>query len=155
MVKHEPDKNRAFALRSAWFEPGTSSYFGAMRYQTAGDWPTFKAALSHWGAAPMNFAYADVHGDIAMRSRSASRPSAATGTGCCRCRATAATSGTAFATPDELPEMVNPARGWVASANELHLPDGHVSRARNLGCAWADPGRMQRIDATRCRRGPM
>ena len=42
--------------------PGTSAYFGAARYQTAADWPTFRAALKHWGAAPMNFVYADVGG---------------------------------------------------------------------------------------------
>ena len=65
VLKHDPAAGRAFALRSVWFEPGTSSYFTAARYQSAGDWPTFKQALAHWGAAAMNFVYADVDGNIA------------------------------------------------------------------------------------------
>jgi len=48
---------------------------------------------------------------------------------------------------DELPSMVNPARGWVGSANEMNLPPGYPAEARNHGFEWADPCRMDRIDA--------
>ena len=64
VLKADPATNRAFALRSVWWEPGSSSYFGAARYQTAGDWTAFKAALADWVGAPMNFVYADVDGNI-------------------------------------------------------------------------------------------
>jgi len=45
----------------------------------------------------------------------------------------------------DLPEMYNPARGWVGSANEMNLPPDYPAEARNLGFEWADPGRMERI----------
>ena len=65
VLKVDVAAGRAFALRTVWSEPGTSSYFCALRYQTAPDWTAFKEAVSHWRAATMNFAYADVAGNIA------------------------------------------------------------------------------------------
>jgi penicillin amidase len=43
--------------------------------------------------------------------------------------------------------MVNPARGWVASANEMNLPPGYPAEERNHGFEWADPCRIERIAA--------
>jgi penicillin amidase len=50
-----------------------------------------------------------------------------------------------FRGQDELPHLYNPERGWVASANEMNLPEGYPAEARNLGFEWADPGRIERI----------
>jgi len=47
---------------------------------------------------------------------------------------------------DELPCLHNPARGWVATANEMNLPPDYPTEARNIGYEWADPGRIERID---------
>jgi penicillin amidase len=52
-----------------------------------------------------------------------------------------------FWAQDDLPSLYNPARGWVASANELNLPQGYPAEARNLGFEWADPCRAERIAA--------
>ena len=50
-----------------------------------------------------------------------------------------------FARQDELPVIHNPARGWVASANEMNIPAGHPAQGLNLGFEWADPMRARRI----------
>ena len=34
----------------------------------AGDWPQFRQALAHWGAAAMNFVYADTNGNIGWQA---------------------------------------------------------------------------------------
>jgi penicillin amidase len=144
VLKHMPEAGRAFALRTVWTEPGTAAYFGAARYQTAGSWSEFKDALRHWRAAPMNFVYADVAGDIGWipaglmpRRRNWNGLMGAPGDG--------RYEWDGFATQDELPRRHNPARGWVASANEMNIPEGHPAHALNLGFEWADPVRAQRI----------
>ena len=43
--------NRAFAVRSIWFEPGTSAYFGSSDYMTAKDWNGFLTAMQPLGRA--------------------------------------------------------------------------------------------------------
>ena len=55
---------RAFAVRSIWFEPGTSAYFGSSDYMTAKDWNGFLAAMQRWGAPSENQVYADTKGNI-------------------------------------------------------------------------------------------
>src|SRR5829696_9356733 len=55
---------RAFAMRSIWFEPGTSAYFGSSDYMTAKDWKGFSDAMTRWGAPSENQAYADTSGNI-------------------------------------------------------------------------------------------
>ena len=34
----DPANHRAFSMRSVWFEPGTSAYFGSSDYMTAQNW---------------------------------------------------------------------------------------------------------------------
>ena len=146
VVTHDAARNRAFALRSTWWEPGTAAYFGAARYQTAGDWPTFKAALDGWGGAPMNFVYADVDGNIAWRP-AGKIPKRPNWDGLTPAPGDGRYEWSGFLTPDERPCIENPERGWVASANEMNLPAGYPTEARNIGFEWSDPGRIQRINA--------
>jgi penicillin amidase len=58
--------NLAFAIRSVWFEPGTSAYFGSSDYMTAENWPQFLAAMKRWGAPSENQVYADTRGNIGL-----------------------------------------------------------------------------------------
>ena len=146
VLKSDPEAGRAFALRSVWFEPGTSSYFAAARYQAAGDWATFKDALSHWGAAAMNFVYADVDGNIAWIPAGL-MPRRPNWDGLMPVPGDGRYEWQGFWRQDELPSMVNPARGWVGTANEMNLPPDYPAAERNLGFEWADPCRMNRIDA--------
>ena len=46
----EKGKNRAFAVRSAWLEPGTAPYYGSVRYMRAKNFDQFKDAIEYWGA---------------------------------------------------------------------------------------------------------
>ncbi len=146
MLKSDAAANRAWSLRSTWWEPGTSSYFGAARYQTAGDWATFKAALAHWGGAPMNFVYADVDGTIAWQP-AGKIPRRPNWDGLTPAPGDGRYEWAGFLRQDELPGIENPARGWVSSANEMNLPQGYPAETLNIGFEWSDPGRIQRIDA--------
>jgi len=145
VLKLDAEARRAFALRSVWWEPGASSYFGAARYQTADDWAAFKGALAHWAAAPMNFVYADVDGNIGWIP-AGTIPKRPNWDGLMPAPGDGRYEWDGFLTQDELPSLYNPARGWVASANEMNLPPNYPAEQRNIGFEWADPGRINRID---------
>jgi penicillin amidase len=144
VLRMAPEIGRAYALRTVWTEPGTAAYFGAARYQTAGDWATFKEALSHWGAAPMNFVYADVDGNIGWIP-AAFMPRRRNWDGLMGAPGDGRYEWDGFVTQDELPSLYNPERGWVGTANELNIPPDHPAQGLNLGFEWADPARMNRI----------
>ena len=60
----DPANHRAFSMRSVWFEPGTSAYFGSSDYMTAQNWNEFLATMRRWGAPSENQVYADTAGNI-------------------------------------------------------------------------------------------
>lgn len=60
----EREKNRAFAVRSAWMEPGTSPYLASIDYIRARTWDEFLGAMNRWGAPTLNHVYADTAGNI-------------------------------------------------------------------------------------------
>ena len=142
VLKIDEAAHRAFALRSVWFEPGTSPYFSAARYQTAADWPQFRDALAHWGAAAMNFVYADTEGNIGWQA-AGFLPRRANWDGLTPVPGDGRYEWDGFVSQDELPSLYNPARGWVGTANEMNLPPTH--QGLNVGYEWADPSRMDRI----------
>jgi penicillin G amidase len=51
VVYTDPERRRAFAIRSVWFEPGTSAYFGSTDYMTAKDWQSFRCCDGPLGDA--------------------------------------------------------------------------------------------------------
>ena len=51
-------------MRSVWFDPGTSAYFGSSDYMTAQNWNGFLEAMNRWGAPSENQVYADTDGNI-------------------------------------------------------------------------------------------
>jgi len=144
VLKHEPARRRAFALRSVWNEPGTSAYFSALHYQRAKTLPEFRAALKHWRAAAMNFVYADTHGDIAWQPAGLI-PKRPNWDGLIGSPGDGRYEWAGFMEQEELPSLINPARGWVGTANEMNLPPTWAAERYNIGYEWADPGRMQRI----------
>jgi penicillin amidase len=144
VLKIDVAARRAFALRSVWFEPGTSPYFAAARYQTAGDWPAFRDALKHWGAAAMNFVYADVEGNIGW-TPAGLIPRRPNWDGLMPVPGDGRYEWGAFLAQDELPSQYNPERGWVATANEMNLPPDYPIETLNIGYEWADPARIERI----------
>jgi penicillin amidase len=145
VLKIDEGAHRAFALRTVWSEPGTSSYFGALRYQTAGDWTDFKEALTHWRTASMNFVYADVEGNIGWIV-AALTPRRGNWDGLMPVPGDGRYEWRGFLRPDELPSLYNPAKGWIATANEMNLPADFPNEERKIGFEWADPARAMRID---------
>ena len=137
-------KSRAYAVRSGWFEPGMAPYFGSIDYMHARNFTEFKRAMAKWGAPSENQLYADVAGNIGWVTGGLA-PVRPNWDGLLPVPGDGRYEWAGFWTGDQLPFALNPASGWLASANEQNLPPGYPVRERKLGFEWAPPSRWQRV----------
>jgi penicillin amidase len=144
VLKAEPNEKRAFAMRSVWFEPGTSAYFNSAEYMTAKDWPGFKKAMAEWGAPSENQVYADAKGNIGwiVGGRAPLRTNY---DGLLPVPGDGRYEWNGFVKAGELPETYNPSEGFFATANEMNIPKDHPVLAKRVGYEWSDPSRITRI----------
>ena len=135
---------RAFAIRSVWFEPGTSAYFGSSDYMTAKDWNGFVTAMKRWGAPSENQVYADVKGNIGWIP-GAKTPRRVNYDGLMPVPGDGRYEWQGFVDNDQLPRVYRPERGFFATANQMNLPSDYPVAERKVGFEWSDPARWQRI----------
>ena len=140
----EPGKNRAFAVRSGWLEPGMSPYFGSIEYMRATSFAQFKQALLHWGAPTENQVYADTKGNIGWAPGGLA-PIRPNWDGLLPVPGDGRYEWAGFWSGDQLPSSYNPKQGWFASANQMNLPAGYPYRERKLGFEWTNNARFTRI----------
>src|SRR5579863_1932635 len=135
---------RAFAIRSVWFEPGTSAYFGSSDYMTAKDWNGFVTAMKRWGAPSENQVYADVKGNIGWIP-GAKTPRRVNYDGLMPVPGDGRYEWQGFVENDQLPRVYRPEQGFFATANQMNLPSDYPIAERKIGFEWSDPARWQRI----------
>lgn len=135
---------RAFAVRSIWFEPGTSAYFGSSDYMTAKDWTGFLAAMRRWGAPSENQVYADTKGNIGWVA-AGKTPRRVNFDGLMPVPGDGRYEWQGFLSLDELPKSYQPKQGFFATANHMNLPPDYPINERKVGFEWSDSARWQRI----------
>jgi penicillin amidase len=140
----ETAKNKAFAMRSVWAEPGLSGYFGSSRLTHAKTWEDFKAASFNWGAPPLNLVYADVKGNVGWAA-SGRTPIRKNWDGLMPAPGDGRYEWQGFFGKDMLPSVLNPKEGFFATANEYNLPAGYPAEERKVAFEWTDPSRASRI----------
>jgi penicillin amidase len=140
----DPARKRAYALRSIWSEPGSAPYLCSLRYMRTGSWDDFVEARSHWKSPTMNHVYADTHGDIGwiMSGHIPVRPN---WDGLLPVPGDGGHEWAGFVAPDAQPRIHNPATGWVATANEMNLPEDFDHATHKFGFEWCDPSRYRVI----------
>ncbi len=144
VLKADPARGRAFALRSVWSETGTSAYFGSMGYMTAKTWDGFKGALANWGAPSENQVYADTKGEIGWVA-AGKVPKRPNWDGLLPAPGDGRYEWNGFLSLDELPSAHNPPAGWFASANQMNLPEDYPYAQRKVGFEWSNAARMARV----------
>jgi penicillin G amidase len=146
VVHEDPAKRRAYAVRSVWSEPGTSAYMGRLAYMTAGSVDAYREALRSWHAPTVNQVCADLDGNIGWFAvgKTPRRPN---WDGLLPVPGDGRYEWQGFHTLEELPSMVNPPRGYFATANEMNMPEGYPYAERKLGFEWAERSRATRIHA--------
>ncbi len=141
VLHRDPRGRRAVALRAAWLEPGMAPYLGSLAFLRARDREEFVAALNRWGTPGENHVYADVLGNIGWKAagRSPIRPD---WDGLLPVPGDGRYEWSGFRDVDTLPELGNPAEGFLATANQLNLAAGDPLPT---SYQWADPFRALRI----------
>jgi penicillin amidase len=144
VVYADPQQRRAFAVRSVWFEPGTSAYFGSTEFMTATDWQSFRAAMARWGTPSENQVYADAAGNIGWIAggRAPIRPN---WDGLMPVPGDGRYEWKGFLRQEELPQSFNPPEGFISTANEMNLPADFPIADRKIGFEWTDRSRATRI----------
>jgi len=142
ILHEDPVSGRSFALRATWARPGASAYFNASWAWTATSWDDFMAARNHWGAPPLNLLFANRAGDIGW-APSGFVPVRTRGDGLLPVPAGKAHQWRGLLDPTLMPTSFNPAKGWIATANEMNLPAGYPHA---LGFEWVDRSRITRIN---------
>jgi penicillin G amidase len=146
VIYAEPGKRRAYAVRTAWLEPGTSVYLGALGYLKARSLGDFERTLDRWRAPSLNHLYADVHGTIAWLAAGLA-PRRPNWDGLLPVPGDGRYEWQGFWPRADLPQRVNPRAGYLSTSNELNLPDGYPYAVRKLGFEWTAPWRHLRIDS--------
>ncbi len=143
VIRSVPESDAAFAVRAAWLEPGMAPYLGSIEAMRAPDAERFTVALNRWGAPGENLVYADESGTIGWKAAGLT-PIRPNWDGTLPVPGDGRYEWAGFYDMDALPAEVNPARGWIATANEMNLPPGFPDD-RVITRDWPAPFRSERI----------
>ena len=146
VIYRDAARHRAYAVRSVWFEPGTSPYFGALAHLKARSLAQFESSLSRFLTPSLNHLYADVHGTIAWLPAGFA-PRRANWDGLLPVPGDGRYEWRGSWERADLPKQVNPKQGYLTTSNEMNLPVDYPYRERKLGFEWTPAWRHQRIDA--------
>lgn len=136
--------NRAYALRSVWWEPGTAAYLGSLAYITARSVEEYRSALATWGAPSTNHVGADVDGNILWQA-AAKVPTRPNWDGLMPVPGDGRYEWSGIINATSLPSSMNPACGWVGTANQMNLPADFDHRRLRTGFEWTDRARYMRL----------
>ncbi|QRM33387.1 penicillin acylase family protein (plasmid) [Microvirga sp. VF16] len=143
VIYTDTKNNRAFALRSIWFEPGSSPYFSSLGFMKAKNWQDFRKAAEGWGAPSLNQVYADTEGNIGW-TVTGFAPVRSNWDGLMPVPGDGRYEWKGLRPGRELPSLYNPKEGYFASANEMNIPEGHPLREK-IGFEWSSDSRSRRI----------
>jgi penicillin amidase len=144
VIHEDPGRHTAFAVRAAWLEPGMAPYLGSMDYMRATNWDQFLAAMNRWGAPPENQLYADPKGHIGWKAAGLT-PIRPNWNGTLPVPGDGRYEWAGFRDMDELPVAANPERGWLATANEMNLPDDYPAYDKVISFDWYAASRAERL----------
>ncbi len=146
VLRQDRANNRAYALRSVWFEPGSAAYYASLACMQARTPEQYADAVANWSMPSINHVYADTTGNIAWFA-SGKVPIRRNWDGLLPVPGDGRYEWEGFLPPTDLPRAINPARGFVATANEMNLPADYPIDERRIGFEWSERSRINRIDA--------
>jgi penicillin amidase len=133
----------AYAVRAAWLEPGGAPYLASLRMDQATTWEEFRNACAYSNIPGENMIWADRSGTIGWQAVGIA-PIRTHWSGLVPVPGDGRYEWKGFLPIKEKPHDVNPARGFIATANNDLIPSGY-SHMDAVGFEWADPYRWQRI----------
>ncbi|MFP5020574.1 penicillin acylase family protein [Pseudonocardia phyllosphaerae] len=144
VVWADPERRTAFAVRAAWLEPGMAPYLSSLAYQRAETPDDYVDALNRWGAPGLNHVYAAPDGTIGWRPAGLV-PIRPNWDGTLPVPGDGRYEWDGFYDVDRLPSLRDPECDWVATANQMNLPDDHDNAEHTVGYDWLPGFRYARI----------
>jgi penicillin amidase len=141
----DSEKHRAFAVRSAWLQPGTSPYYNSVLHMRAKTFDEFKQSIGNWGTPGLNHVYADVKGNIGWMAGGFA-PIRPNWDGLMPIPGDGSYEWAGRWTGEQLPFVYNPPSGYITTSNEMNLPADYPYRERKLGFEWVNGSRHQRLE---------
>ena len=150
VTRHGPIINEIMDLKQSppmalrWSAADGNQLFDALlRLNLARDWPSFRDALSFWGSPTLNFVYADVDGNIGYPAAGKIPLRAPGDDGLTPVPGAGGEHDWRGYIPfAEMPSVLNPKAGFVASANNKVVADSYP---HFIAHDYADPYRAGRI----------
>lgn len=137
-------RTRAVSVRSVWFEPGSAPYLQSLSIMRARTKEAFRASAENWGTPSSNLIYADQGGTIAW-SPGGFLPYRLNWKGLTPVPGDGSHEWDGFIEGARMPFVVNPERGYFATANEMNLPADWPHDAFPVGFEWTEGSRAVRI----------
>ena len=137
-------RHRAYAVRTAWLEAGTSPYFGSLAYMRTKSFDAFRRTLLGWGAPTLNQVYADANGHIGWVPGGFA-PRRPNWDGLLPVPGDGRYEWDGSWRGDAMPAITDPPAGFIATANAYNIPADYPARERRLGFEWTNPSRHQRV----------
>lgn len=138
---HDTQAETALSMRWTALDP-TTELEAVLMFNKATNWEEFKEALTYFHAPAQNFVFADQEGTIAYRANGLI-PIRKNGDGLVPVPGwTDEYEWIGYIDWEELPTVVNPPEGFVATANNKIVDDSYPYHITHT---WAQPYRQQRI----------
>ncbi len=142
VIYEDAGRRRAYALRWVGSEPGAAGYLASLSLNRAQNWREFVQALERWKIPSENLVYADVDGNIGWVAAGMT-PKRKDWSGLLPVPGSEGKDEwQGFLPLSELPQVYNPSKHFIATANHNILPQGYK---HELGYEWASPLRFLRI----------
>lgn len=143
VIYEDSANRRAYAVRAAWMEQGGAPYLASLRMNQARTWEEFRAACSYNRMPAENMVWADRTGTIGWQAAGI-QPLRRNWSGLLPVPGDGRYEWDGFLPINALPHEVNPARGFIATANHYLFPNDYPW-TEALHFTWADPYRASRI----------
>ena len=144
VVYEDAEHRKAYAVRAAWMEIGGSPYLASLRMDQARNWEEFREACSYSHIPGENMVWAGRDGQIGWQAVGIA-PIRPNWTGLVPVPGDGRYEWAGYLPIKAKPHVVDPDKGFWATANENLVPPGYVYREA-VGWVWSDPFRSDRIE---------
>lgn len=143
VVFEDKARHRAYAVRAAWMEAGGAPYLASLRMDQATTWEEFREACRFNRMPAENMIWADRRGTIGYQAAGI-QPLRRNWSGMLPVPGDGRYEWDGYFPITALPHETNPARGFVATANNYLFPNDYPY-PEAMHFTWADPYRSSRI----------
>lgn len=140
----DAERNKAYAVRCAWLEPGGSPYLASLRMDQAKSWEEFREACNYSHIPGENMIWADKEGNIGWQAVGIA-PLRRNFSGMVPVPGDGRYEWDGYLPIIEKPNTTNPTSGFFATANQSVTPDDY-KHWDAIGYNWADPYRGDRVN---------